>query len=112
MKEKSFVRIKETFNTNEIKDRQYSKISLITFSDFLQRTRYKKYGHDVKLHPYKWWQLWYIVEVPAFYMRLFLSKTLRIKETRNTHIATLILASIFDGFVGWIIAKLLDKAFS
>ena len=112
MKEKSFVRIRETFNTNEIKERQYCKISLITFSDYLNKPNYKIYGHLIEKHPYKWWQLWYIIEVPAFYLWLLLFKNSRWKAFKATHILTKIAIVLIEASITFFFTKyLLEKIF-
>lgn len=112
MREKSFIRIKESFNTNEIKERQYSKISIITFKDYLQKTNYKAYGYGIKPYPYKWWQVWYLIEVPAFYLWLLLFKNSRWKDFKATHIATKVAIVLIEASITFFFTKyLLEKIF-
>lgn len=81
---------------------------LISRKEYLQETDWKMYGKTVKANPYKWWQIWYLIAVPAYFIGLFAYRILKIKETKNTTIATFVGASICDALIAYAVAKFLD----
>lgn|SRR3990167_1714751 len=48
-------------------DRHHYKIYLTTFADYSDKAKYKIYGNEYRLHPYKWYEIERIWEVPFFY---------------------------------------------
>jgi hypothetical protein len=104
----SIVRVRIIVGTHDKEENLYASTRLWYFSEFVENTHHPQRNIAVHLYPYKLWQIQYLIEYPAFYIERFLYRNLKIKETKKTHIATLILASIFDGIVAYYISKIID----
>jgi hypothetical protein len=64
------IRVREI---QEFPDGNITKIYLMLMSEFL-RNEYKiAHRHTLRPHPYKLWQIWYLIEVPIFYLVLLFS---------------------------------------
>lgn len=84
---------------------EISKIFLTNKREYLLRSSYIIYGEDYFLHPYKWWQLWRIIEIPAYYLWELSFKNSRLKDFNATHIATKIAIVLIESSIGFLFIK-------
>src|SRR3990172_7125711 len=68
-------------------DRHHYKIYLTTFADYSDKAKYKIYGNEYRLHPYKWYELQRLWTVPSYWLLLKIFRNERHKITRQKHSA-------------------------
>jgi hypothetical protein len=82
------VRVKET---NYYERGHHSTIQIISYKEYLERSQWKAYGQEFKLVPYKWWNIQYLWEIPA-YLLLRNSRWKAFKPTRIAARIAIVLA--------------------
>ena len=91
------IRIKETHNTSDPIDRQYTEIYLTTFKQFIQKTKYIGYGGNIfeKL-PYKWYEIQKLWTVLSYWLLLKFFRNNEHKIKIQTHKVTSIIVFITE----------------
>jgi len=105
------IRVKDTYNTNETFDKQYYHVTLTTYNDYIEKSNYKTYGHLYKKHPYKWYELQWLLTIPTYFLLRSLSKFFNKDLNRNKTIKAITRCIIFiiEFLLAWIIGKILDN---
>ena len=102
------VRVNEIWKYNE---GDISKTYIMWRNDYLRNPYKIAYEYRMRLLPYKIWQIWYLIEVPAFYLQQLLNIILRKSDKKKTHIATFVATSIIEATIGYCLTKLFDYYF-
>lgn len=89
-------KIVRTITTENKGEHKYYFIDFMTFENFVSKKQsgYTWENHSFELHPYKWYDLRWIYQIPAYYilLRAFRNSPERINKQmhKRTSIATLI----------------------
>ncbi|ALJ03861.1 hypothetical protein APS56_01260 [Pseudalgibacter alginicilyticus] len=89
------VRTKTIHGSENKPNEMYYEINFMTFSEYVYKSNpeYKYINHKFELYPYKWYDIRWIYQIPAYYLLLLLNKYLKNAiqiNNRNHNIASTI----------------------